>query len=175
MHPTLPHRHDQLWDFFIDSVRKALLSNNTARATKLLVNAVREEEDLMQLDGCLVNASHLLAQQFAERQEYTEAEKLYLQVLETREKLLGPGHRDVGDSLKRLTAMESLRELDAIKEKYEALNEWTQLVIEEEAPVSMLDNETSDEEVVEIGPIGINIGFIKTDNAPDKVKKSVSF
>ena len=71
-------------------------------AKDILIKALKIAQAAKQLDPKLVDLIDKLAVSFCLERKYSEAESLYAHVLSTREKILGPSHPDVKDSIERL-------------------------------------------------------------------------
>ncbi len=86
-------------------VTESCAAGDYVLAERLLNNAIRQAEDYGKLDPRLPFAIHSLAALYCTQRRYQDAERLYWQGLVTREKILGPDHPDVADSLERLAVI----------------------------------------------------------------------
>lgn len=94
--------YSALWKAYRKAAAEAEAKGELAIAETMLRRALREAEEASELDKCLLNDIHSLASQHCANRNYENAERLYRSVLEAREKLFGPYHADVHDSLERL-------------------------------------------------------------------------
>lgn len=87
------------------SVNESCARGDYLMAERLLAAALSEAEDYGKLEQRLLFAVHSLAAIYCTQRKYADAERLYWRGLETREKILGPDHPDVADSLQRLSVI----------------------------------------------------------------------
>src|SRR5579883_1263089 len=98
--------HSILWEQFEQAAAQAKKQGNFVQAARILKEALREAEEYCEITPNLITAAHSLAELHLAQHRYKEAEALYRLVLEVREKLLGPTHQDVVDSLKKVAIVQ---------------------------------------------------------------------
>jgi len=101
-------QHSVLWEQFNRDTLRARKLGNFSRASRILKEALREAEEYDELPKNLIDNANSLAELYMNQQRFADAESLYRSVLELREKLLGPTHKDVVDSLKKLAVVQIL-------------------------------------------------------------------
>ena len=105
--------YKELWDSYDSALVIACSRQDYARAESLLFAALKESEDLGELDGRLVDVSHGIADACISQTRLSHARDIYYQVLETVEKILGTGHPACLRILAKLTLLRSSRGLQA--------------------------------------------------------------
>ncbi|MBI4532957.1 MAG: tetratricopeptide repeat protein [Candidatus Melainabacteria bacterium] len=95
-------KHKDLWTTYVDISLNAIKQGHYLRATQMLRSALVDADDFSELDSRLVWLAHSLAERCCAQGECVEAERLYSLILEAREKILGPDHPDVVDSLEKI-------------------------------------------------------------------------
>jgi hypothetical protein len=95
-----------LWHQYKNAAAVAARQGNLTKANRIVKEAFRESEEFGELDHDLIELAHSLAEQNLAQGKFLEAESLYRQVLEVREKLLGQTHADVVESLKRVAIVQ---------------------------------------------------------------------
>jgi hypothetical protein len=106
--------HEELWAPFRKTYEDACQRGDLLGACAILETALKKCQQVGELDNHVVQSIHEVAWQYCAQRKYPEAECLYLRVLQAREKLLGPYHQDVADSLERLAVV--LRQLKRSEE-----------------------------------------------------------
>jgi len=101
-------QHFSLWNQFNEAVDKARHQGNMSKASKLLKEALREAEEYGEIPPVLVEKAQALGDAYVVQHRFQEAELLFRSVLELREKLLGPAHADVAESLKLVAMVQIL-------------------------------------------------------------------
>lgn len=108
-----------LWRQYKNTAALAARQGNLSKANRIVKEAFRESEEFCELDHELIELAHSLAEQNLAEGKFLEAESLYRQVLEVREKLLGQTHADVVESLKRVAIVQIMAfRAEALGPKY---------------------------------------------------------
>jgi hypothetical protein len=94
-----------VWQAYRDAASEACSKGETIIAEAVLRRALKEAAELSELDEGILQDVHSLAGLHCVNRNYENAERLYRSVLELREKLLGPYHVDVRDSLEKLAVV----------------------------------------------------------------------
>ena len=98
----------RLWEPYVDTAIGAWNSGDSARADKivsLLINVLKQGQRYNSIDENLVQGLYSIADHFCIDREYSRAEWIYLNVLESQEDILGPDDPQALDSLLRLSRL----------------------------------------------------------------------
>jgi hypothetical protein len=94
-----------IWPAYVNAASELWDTGRHDEAEHVLMSALAQAEELRLLDGDLVESVHELAGWYCANGRYNRAERLYRCVLRVRERVLGPGHIDMADSLERVASV----------------------------------------------------------------------
>lgn len=82
-------QYKDLWDSYEGAVSAACFRSDYVHAQLLLQTALKEAEDLGEIDPCIVHVSDKVVRHYFDMQMYEHAESICFQLLETLEKVSG--------------------------------------------------------------------------------------
>lgn len=101
----LERKNNTIWDCYISDLRYAWWEGRNESAERILAAALQEAEDMDELDACLAQTIRDQAELLCRNGKYDQAGRLYQQLLETQEKLLGAAHPDSIGTKQTLSAL----------------------------------------------------------------------
>ncbi len=122
--------HTALWQIHREWASAAQQHGHLKVAGKILSDALKEAEELGELNSLIVDQLRKLATIHCLRREYESAEHVYGMLLETQEKVLGSDHPSLVDTLDKLGVIlrERGRREEAMVLGYKALSLRTKAV-----------------------------------------------
>jgi len=93
-----------LWESYLQAFRRACIQENHIQAEQILGDALARAEEIGELDATLIWSGHSLAALYRMEGQWDRAAAVYRRILEAQEKILGPDHPDVANSLEKVAA-----------------------------------------------------------------------